>query len=254
MRRYAAILEYDGTQFHGWQRQPHASSVQAAVENALTRVANEEVQVVCAGRTDTGVHAAGQVVHFDSEAKRTLRQWLLGANANLPKSVAFKDIREVSMQFHARFSALSRTYRYLIYTAPTRSALMSERVTWEHQNIDAGRMQDGANFLLGEHDFTSFRALACQAKSPVRTVRQIRVKRHGSVVSIEIQANAFLHHMVRNIAGVLIEIGKGEQSIDWVKELLDARNRALAAMTAPPQGLYLLRVEYPQAFGLTPVA
>lgn len=242
--KYAALIEYDGSQFCGWQRQDHASSVQQALETALSKVADHEIGVVCAGRTDTGVHALGQVVHFESDAPRSLWQWQQGVNANLPSAVVLREIREVEPGFHARFSATSRTYQYLVLNTPTRSAIQYQRVTWVHHPLDHEKMQRAADYLLGVHDFTSFRALACQAKNPVREIYQIDVKREQSLLVVTVRANGFLHHMVRNIMGSLLMIGRGQQMPEWMREVLLARNRALAGVTAPPYGLYLCKVGY----------
>ncbi len=248
--RIAAGIEYDGSAFAGWQTQPHAPSVQDAVERAFSRVANHAVKVTCAGRTDAGVHGLGQVVHFDTDASRRQRSWVLGANSNLPASVNVNWTREVPDDFHARFSALARSYRYVILNRWVRSAVHAARATWIHDPLDAARMHDAAQVLGGEHDFSSYRALACQAKSPVRTIERISVTRHDEWVTLEVTANAFLHHMVRNIAGVLISIGKGERPEGWALEVLQQRNRALGGVTAPPDGLYFIGPRYPEHFGI----
>ncbi len=246
--RYAAGVEYNGAGFHGWEiQQPEIRTVQGEVERALSRVANHFVRVTTAGRTDTGVHASGQVIHFDSEAVRSERSWLYGANANLAPDLCLSWVRPVSEQFHARFSALSRTYRYRIFNRPVRTALSVDERTWVYRPLDEQRMQQGANYLLGEHDFSSYRAVACQAHSPVRTIHRLQVTRQGEEVTIEVRANAFLHHMVRNIAGVLIAIGSGQQQPCWAKEVLALRDRTQGGVTAPPQGLTLVAVEYPAA-------
>ncbi|MBW3568457.1 MAG: tRNA pseudouridine(38-40) synthase TruA [Proteobacteria bacterium] len=250
MVRIAAGVEYDGSAFAGWQSQPHAPSVQDAVEAALSRVANHAVKVVCAGRTDAGVHAFGQVVHFDTDATRSQRSWVLGANSTLPASVNINWTRDVDEQFHARFGAVARTYRYVILNRWVRSAVHASRATWVHETLDAQVMHRAAQLLRGEHDFSSFRALACQAKSPVRTVERIDVRRENEWVILEITANAFLHHMVRNIAGVLIAVGKGERPEAWVQEVLDHKDRELGGVTAPPHGLYFIGPRYPERFDL----
>lgn len=248
--KFAAIIEYDGSQFCGWQRQPHAPSVQQQVEQAISTVADVEVGVVCAGRTDTGVHALGQVIHFETHARRTLRSWLLGINANLPPTVVVKSIIPVDDDFHARFSARSRTYRYVIINEPVRSALLANRATWERLPLDESLMQQAAQHLVGEHDFTSYRALGCQAKSPVRQISYLSVERQGSLVSIEVSANGFLHHMVRNLAGVLMSIGKKEHTPSWARQVLEVRDRACGGITAPPQGLYFIKVEYDPRYSI----
>ncbi|MEJ2693066.1 MAG: tRNA pseudouridine(38-40) synthase TruA [Candidatus Thiodiazotropha sp.] len=248
--KIALGIEYDGSDFHGWQYQGDVRSVQETLEQALSRVADHPVTVHCAGRTDTGVHASSQVVHFETEAVRSERSWILGANTNLPDDVNVSWAREMPQSFHARFSAVGRRYRYLIVNRPFRSALWRNRAVWVHRPLDAERMQRAARGLVGTHDFSSYRALACQAKHPVRTLHSLEVRREGELISIEVHANAFLHHMVRNIAGVLIAIGKGDQAESWAKEVLDLRDRTLGGVTAPPQGLSLTQVDYPAAFGL----
>ena len=248
--KFAAIIEYDGSQFCGWQRQPHAPSVQQQVERAISAVADVEVGVACAGRTDTGVHALGQVIHFETNARRTLRSWLLGINANLPPTIVVKSIIPVDDDFHARFSARSRTYRYVIINEPVRSALLANRATWERLPLDESLMQQAAQHLVGEHDFTSYRALGCQAKSPVRQISYLGVERQGSLVSIEVSANGFLHHMVRNLAGVLMSIGKKEHTPSWARQVLEVRDRACGGITAPPQGLYFIKVEYDPRYSI----
>jgi|SRR5680860_58564 len=243
-------LEYDGSGFSGWQSQPGVITVQQRLETALSRVADYPVRVFCAGRTDAGVHAVVQVVHFESVAVRTPRSWVLGANANLPPGIAVIWAQSVAPDFHARFRALSRRYRYVILNRWTRPALLRARVTWQRRPLDEMRMREAAAYLVGEHDFTSFRALACQAKSPVRRVYELRVSRAADTVYIDIHANGFLYHMVRNIAGVLMSVGAGERQPAWVKELLALKNRAQGGVTAPPDGLYLVHVAYDPRFKL----
>ncbi|HET9679242.1 MAG TPA: tRNA pseudouridine(38-40) synthase TruA [Gammaproteobacteria bacterium] len=243
--RIAMGIEYDGASFHGWQRQPHASSVQACVEKALSRVANETIAVQCAGRTDAGVHAAGQVIHFDTRAERSERGWLLGANSILPPQISMQWMRQVDDNFNARFDATARTYRYCIFNSPLRSALQYRHTTWIRQPLDETRMQQAAQYLIGTHDFSAYRALACQAKSPIRTVSQLDVIRHDKQITLTIKANAFLHHMVRNIAGVLIAIGSHEQEPVWAQQILETRDRTKGGVTAAPDGLTLISVDYP---------
>ena len=242
--RYAALVEYDGSDYCGWQRQPHAPSVQETVEQAISSVANHQIGTVCAGRTDTGVHALGQVIHFETNADRELRSWLLGINANLPESVAIKKIVPVDNTFHARFSAQSRSYRYIINNDQVRSALLVNRATWERSPLNEEHMLAATDYLVGEHDFTSFRALACQAKNPIREITHFSVLREGCLVTIDISANGFLHHMVRNLAGVLISIGKGEFPAEWAQEVLLRNDRSCAGVTAAAHGLYLMSVQY----------
>ncbi len=248
--RFAGIVEYDGSDFCGWQRQSHAPSVQETVERAISLVANHEIGIACAGRTDTGVHALGQVIHFDTNVQRELRSWLLGTNANLPPSVVLRSIKPMPEDFHARFSALSRTYRYIISNEKVRPALLAKRAVWERLPLQAELMQEGANYLVGEHDFTSFRALACQANSPVREISDLRVYREGAIVIMDVTANGFLHHMVRNLAGVLMSIGKNENPPQWAQQVLMSKDRACGGVTAPAQGLYFMSVQYEQKYQL----
>ena len=247
--KIALGVEYNGNNFHGWQlQQEGVRTVQLCLEQAISRVANHPVRLFCAGRTDTGVHAVAQVAHFETESERTDRQWLLGINVNLPDDVSVNWVREVDGEFHARFSAISRSYRYHIWNAPTRSALLTGKVNWTHHALDHERMIEAAKSLVGTHDFSSYRALQCQAKSPVKTLHYLNIERHGDMIVLKLKANAFLHHMVRNIAGVLIAIGKGDQEADWAGEVLDYRDRTLGGVTAVPDGLYFESVEYPQHF------
>jgi tRNA pseudouridine38-40 synthase len=242
--KFAGIVEYDGSDFCGWQRQSHVPSVQEAVERAISLVANHEVGIACAGRTDSGVHSLGQVMHFETKAQRELRSWLLGINSNLPRSVVLKSIKLMPEDFHARFSARSRSYRYIISNQSVRPALLANRAAWEYEPLDAALMQTGANYLVGEHDYTSFRALACQAHSPVREILNLSVQRDGALVIIDVTANGFLHHMVRNLAGVLMSIGKSENPPEWAQQVLMKKDRACGGVTAKAQGLYFMRVQY----------
>jgi tRNA pseudouridine38-40 synthase len=244
--RLAVGIEYAGTRYAGWQRQDHAASVQAEVERALSLVADHPVAVVCAGRTDTGVHALGQVVHFDTVAERPARGWLLGANVHLPSDVALSWVVPVAGDFHARYSALARTYRYLVLNRPTRSPLAADRVCQWRTPLEAPRMHAALQVLVGDHDFSAFRAAECQAKGPVRRLARISVVREGDLVVFEVTANAFLHHMVRNIVGSALPVGGGERDADWLAALLTGRERRVAGPTAPPHGLCLVRVECKQ--------
>ena len=248
--RYALGIEYDGTDFFGWQRLSHGPSIQAGVEAALSFVADHPVEVTCAGRTDAGVHARCQVVHFDSDAARDTRAWTLGANSRLPVGVSVLWAKQVREDFHARFAARARRYRYAILNRATRPALEARYVAWERRPLDAESMHAAAQALIGEHDFSSFRALACQAAHARREVLAISVCREGEHVIFEIEANAFLHHMVRNIAGSLLEVGRGEQPVEWLARVLEKRDRALAGATAPAQGLAFVGPRYPAEWRL----
>jgi tRNA pseudouridine38-40 synthase len=252
--RIALGIEYDGTSYNGWQRQKNGIGVQQRLEEALALVANETVEVVCAGRTDTGVHASGQVVHFDTSAERSERGWLLGANTNLPPDISVAWVRQVGDVFHARFSATGRRYRYQILNRLQRSALHRHRAWWVYQPLDETRMHEAAQSLLGEHDFSAFRAAGCQAKSAMRELTSISVVRCGDRITLEVAANAFLMHMVRNITGTLVAIGQGEQPVAWAREVLASRDRTLGGITAPPQGLTLFAVDYPAEFGIPAAA
>jgi len=250
MARFAVGIEYDGRAYSGWQFQPGLQTVQDVVQKALGRVADSPIACICAGRTDAGVHAVAQVAHFDTEAVRSERSWRLGANTYLPADVSITWLREVPGTFHARFSAAARSYRYLILNRDSRSALAAGRATWERRTLDVPRMHLAAQTLLGEHDFSAFRAIECQAKSPMRRVERVRVFRSGDWVSLEITANAFLHHMVRNVAGLLMAVGHGDSPVERVTRVLASRDRKTNAATAPPDGLYLTAVRYPGEFGL----
>jgi tRNA pseudouridine38-40 synthase len=250
MPRYAVGLEYDGSEFLGWQVQRQQPTVQACLEKAVSSVADHEARVVCCGRTDTGVHAVGQIAHFDTHADRPERSWILGLNSNLPGAVSVLWIREVDDSFHARFSAFSRSYSYRMLNRWIRPALELKRMSWCRHPLDADKMNEAAQALLGEHDFTSFRASACQARHAVREVQQISVQRDTDVVSLDITANGFLYHMVRNIAGSLIRVGLGEESVSWMRDVLKKEDRTQAAPTAPPEGLYFMGARYPEHYGL----
>ncbi len=250
MARIAIGIEYDGTSYSGWQAQGHAPSVQAQLEAALSRVADHPVAITAAGRTDAGVHALAQVAHFDTHAGRPDHAWALGATAWTPSDISVLWARAVPDEFHARFSALSRTYLYRILNRPMRPALDRLRVCWRRRPLDVASMHEAAQALVGERDFTSFRAAECQSSTPMRRLLDIAVARRGEWVEIEVRANAFLHHMVRNIAGSLIEVGSGDRPPGWLAEVLEARDRTRAGPTAPPEGLYFAGVEYPSGFAL----
>jgi len=247
--RVALCLSYNGASYHGWQAQKSGiPTIQKYLEQAISKVANHPVDVVCAGRTDALVHSSHQVVHFETSAKRNCRAWVFGCNANLPKDISVSWAGAVSDDFHARFSAISRRYHYVIYNHPVRPSSFNDEMTWSHYHLDEEKMHSAAQYLVGRHDFTSFRAVGCQANSPVRNLEFVNVQRFSNMILIDIKGNAFLHHMVRNIAGVLIAIGCGKRSVDWCKEVLQTRDRTKADVTASPHGLYLTHVEYPDNF------
>jgi tRNA pseudouridine38-40 synthase len=248
--RIAIGIEYDGTGYNGWQRQRTGLGVQERVEQALTGVADEPVEVTCAGRTDAGVHASGQVAHFDTAAQRSDRGWLLGANTNLPDDICVTWVKPVADGFHARFSATARRYRYRILNRLVRSALHRRRAWWVHRQLDHQRMHEAAQALLGEHDFSAFRAAGCQASNAVREVTDVSVVREGDWVELDITANAFLQHMVRNITGTLVAIGSGDEPVDWAARVLAGKDRRHAGVAAPPHGLTLVQVDYPDEFGI----
>ncbi len=243
--RYAACVEYDGSAFSGWQAQRHdVRTVQETVEAALSKVANHQVAVITAGRTDRAVHASHQIIHFDSDADRSEFAWTRGTNRFLEHDVRLRWVVSVDSKFHARFSALSRSYRFIIYNAPIRSALYRNYASHEHQALDPSIMSIAAKVLLGEHDFSSFRAAGCQAHSPIRTMQKLDLNHNGQWIWLDLTANAFLQHMVRNIAGCLMEIGSGKRKIEWLEEVLLEKDRTKAGITAPPNGLYLTGVDY----------
>lgn len=250
--RIALGIEYLGTAYSGWQSQhfDQLPTIQDNVEKAISIVADHQVQVICAGRTDAGVHAKGQVIHFDTHAIRNERNWILGINSNLPSDISVHWAQQMPDDFHARFSAIARQYQYYIYNHPFRSALYHRRATWIYLPLDISQMQQAAQYFIGEHDFSSLRAQYCQAKSPVRKIEEINIEQHDDLIILTIKANAFLHHMVRNIIGVLLPIGRHEKNPQWVKEVIDARDRKAAGITAPADGLYLNRVFYPELFNV----
>ncbi len=242
--RIALTLAYEGTDFHGWQTQPDGRGIQDAVELALAAVAGHPVATVCAGRTDTGVHALAQVVHFDTDAVRPLSAWVRGTNAHLPSGVAARSAMVVDQRFHARYGALRRHYRYLILRSSTRHPLWHNRAAWVYHALDPDAMRMAAASLVGEHDFSAFRSSQCQARSPVRRLEALSVTERADLLLIDVRANAFLHHMVRNLVGALVWVGMGRRPPDWVAEVLASRERRLAAPTMGAQGLYLTGVEY----------
>ena len=254
-QRYALGVAYQGTAYHGWQSQDNLPNVQCTLQSALSKLANSPITVICAGRTDAGVHASEQVVHFDTEVVRDLRSWLMGTNAYLPPDISVQWVQPVAPNFHARLKAMSRTYRYIIYNSALRPGLLSKAVSWYYYPLNCELMEQAAQYWVGEHDFSSFRSSSCQSKTPWRLIRSIRVYRQQSLVILEITGNAFLHHMVRNMVGVLFLIGRGIKEPGWALEVLEARNRQIATVMAPADGLYLAKVIYPPQFQLpiTPV-
>jgi tRNA pseudouridine38-40 synthase len=248
--RIALALEYDGSRFLGWQTQPGGGTVQDTLQAALSGIAGSAVQVTCAGRTDRGVHARGQVVHFDTEAARPDSAWVRGVNALLPDSVAVLWAARVADEFHARYAALARTYRYVLLNRPVRPALAARHAGWAHAPLDVAAMRAAALQLVGEHDFSAFRSAECQAKSPVRTLQALEVQARGERIDFVLRANAFLQHMARNIVGTLVYVGNGRHAPQWVGEVLASRDRARAAPTFAAEGLYLERVEYAERWAL----
>ena len=252
--RVACRIEYDGSQYNGWQSQPHVGTVtvQDKLEYALSSVADTPIQTHCAGRTDSGVHAFSQIIHFDTTVARSSKAWVIGSNTQLPRDIRIHWAVPVAAEFHARFSAQARRYRYVIANTPIRSALLQAQVTWHRRELDALMMHEAAQALLGERDFSAFRAASCQSRTPMRNVHCTEVTRRGDLVIVEVLANAFLHHMVRNIVGALVAVGDGRKPRHWIAEILAGRDRAAAAETAPATGLYLVDVDYPANFGLPP--
>lgn len=246
--RIALGIEYDGNGFYGWQAQQSLLTIQGSLEEALSKVANEPIFLHCAGRTDANVHATGQVVHFDTHAKRHIDAWIWGTNSHLPPAIAVRWATMVDYRFHARFKAYARRYRYIIYNHPIRPAILAKRVTWYYYPLDIEPMRAAASYLLGEQDFSSFRSSQCNSNSPMRNITEISITRENYFIYIDIEANAFLHHMVRNIAGVLMKIGSGVRPASWMGEVLAAKSRKAAAETAPPDGLYLVQVKYPEPY------
>lgn len=251
--RIALGVEYDGHPFFGWQSQADGNTVQDALQAALGAIANEPVAVVAAGRTDTGVHALEQVVHFDTHVVRPLSAWVRGVNALLPSSIAVLWAHPVPCEFHARFSAQARSYRYQLINRPVRLAVQHGKTGWFHAPLDVGQMREAAQYLLGEHDFSSFRSSECQAKTPVKNLAQLDIRKQGDTIIFDLTANAFLHHMVRNIIGCLLYVGKGKHPPQWLRNILESRERSLAAPTFAPDGLYLRRIAYDAKWGLPQV-
>jgi tRNA pseudouridine38-40 synthase len=248
--RVAAIVEYDGTEYAGWQSQEHSASIQDAVQAALSFVAGHPVTAICAGRTDSGVHAIGQVIHFDTSALRTPRAWVLGANTKLAPTIALQWAGEVTIGFHARHKAIRRIYRYCILNRSARSALQRARAAWMHRPLDAAAMHAAAQVLIGEHDFSAFRSIECQSKTAVRRVESVEIRREGDYLWLEIAANAYLHHMVRNIVGTLLDVQRQTDPTAAMAQVLAGGKRRFAGATAPACGLYLWRVEYPPMYGI----
>ena len=246
--RIALGIEYAGNDFFGWQIQPQLRTVQGCVEIALSKVANHPVKVFCAGRTDTGVHALEQVIHADVNVERPKNAWILGTNSNLPKDISVLWAKIVDNDFHARFSAQTRHYRYIIFNRPVRPAILYKKVTWEFRPLDIQAMKNASKCLIGTHDFSSYRAITCQANSPIRTILSIKIFYLKKKIIIDVSANGFLHHMVRNIAGVLITIGRGEKPVEWANDVLQAKDRKVGGITAPPDGLYFVKIDYPKPY------
>ena len=243
--KLALGVEYLGTEFHGWQLQKSGiRTVQLVVEEALSTIADQKIRVHCSGRTDSGVHAIEQVIHFETTVKREEKAWLYGGNVNLPSDVNFLWVKKVEEDFHARFNAFARQYRYKIHNTKVRSSLLASRSLWEPRKLNIESMNLAAELLIGEHDFSSFRGKLCQAKSPVKNIEYINFTKNGSEINLEIKANAFLHHMVRNIVGTLIKVGREERDIEWVREVLESKQRSMAGATAEPQGLYFVKAFY----------
>ena len=243
--KIALGVEYLGTHFHGWQIQKSGiRTVQLVVESALSTVANHPVRVFCSGRTDAGVHAKEQVIHVETNVMRENKAWLFGGNVNLSSDVNFTWVKEVSDDFHARFNAHARAYEFKILNHPVRSALKADSHLWEPRPLSIEKMQEAANLLLGEHNFSCFRDSLCQAKSPIKTIEYFNITKNDSSVLMEVKANAFLHHMMRNIVGTLLKVGRGDRNVDWVQGVLDSKDRKKAGPTAEPQGLYFVKAFY----------
>jgi tRNA pseudouridine38-40 synthase len=246
--RIALGIQYNGSGYYGWQAQRNLPTIEGTLQQALSKIANEEIYLQCAGRTDANVHALGQVVHFDTRAKRHIDAWIWGTNSHLPPGIVVRWAQMVDYNFHARFKAQSRHYRYYIYNHPIRPALHHSRVTWYYYPLSIEPMRLAGQYLLGEQNFSSFRSAQCNSKSPMRNITAFSIQQQGDYIFFDIQANAFLHHMVRNIAGVLLKIGAGLQPPEWMQTVISAQCRRQAAETAPADGLYLTRVIYPEPY------
>ena len=253
MKNYLLQIEYFGKNYCGWQKQSHSPSIQQHLEKALSKVANHNIDTICAGRTDTGVHATSQVVNFSSDACRSLDAWQRGANALLPSDIKVINIKEVAETFNSRFSALSRTYNYIIYNSPVSSPIFTAHCLWEKRHLDIKAMNEAAKYLLGEQDFSSFRSSQCQSNTPFRNIKKAQFKKYGKFIIFEIVGNAFLHHMVRNLVGSLLRIGLGLEDPQWLKEILKLKDRTQAAETAKAHGLYLVGVKYPDFDFIEPI-
>ncbi|AJC48916.1 tRNA pseudouridine(38-40) synthase TruA [Allofrancisella guangzhouensis] len=245
MKNYILQIEYLGKNYCGWQRQSHSLSIQEELEKALSKVANHNIETICAGRTDTGVHASSQVVNFLSDADRSLQAWQRGVNALLPQDIKVLQIKEVELDFNARFSAVNRTYNYVIYNAPISSPLFAEHTLWENRLLDIEKMNQACKYLLGEQDFSSFRSSQCQSNTPFRNIKKAEFVKFGNFIVFEVIGNAFLHHMIRNLVGSLVKVGLGFKNPNWINDLLAAKDRTQAGQTAKAQGLYFVGVEYP---------
>ncbi|MCD6038872.1 MAG: truA [Gammaproteobacteria bacterium] len=248
--RIALGIEYNGYTFFGWQTQKNLPTIQGSLESALSQIADEPITLCCAGRTDAGVHATGQIAHFDTQAVRSMRAWTWGPNALLPPAIAVCWAKEVSDDFHARYSAVSRCYRYIISNDPARPAILAGQVAWHYDVLNIAMMQQAANYLIGEHDFSAFRSAQCESKTPMRNVQLLHITRDRNYIIFEIMANAFLHHMVRNIVGTLLQVGAGFKEPEWVQAVLNSQDRRQAGATAAAAGLYLIQVRYSDSYSL----
>jgi len=252
--RIALGVEYDGTDFAGWQIQPNQRTVQDCLQKAISTVSNQPTTIIAAGRTDSGVHALNQVVHFDTDAIRNERNWILGLNANLPRDINVVWAREVDDNFSARFSATRRHYRYLLMNRVSRTAIHDNRMWWVFKPLDVEKMQQAADQLIGHHDFSAFRAKECQANSPIKTLERLKISKQGDCIAIDVTAQSFLHHMVRNLVGVLVPIGQGDKPVSWAQYVLETKDRSKGGITSPPQGLFFIDVEYPEQYSLPAVS